>query len=47
MQQTQKLNAAQTTSMMSEVRDLEEQVEAAGDLDVALSSDRKGLSAHN
>ena len=28
-------------------RDLQEQVEAAGDLDVALSPDRKGLSAHN
>ena len=30
-----------------EARDLLEQVEAAGDLDVALSPDRKGLSAHN
>ena len=28
-------------------RDIQEQVEAAGDLDVALSPDRKGLSAHN
>ena len=72
MQQTRKLNAAQTTSMMSEVpslQDLQEQVlppqgpshwrrflhrdplscswSPTSHLDLALSPDRKGLSAHN